>query len=191
MSVTQKRTPHWSLWTLQSPGRLSNVEHLVNILTNILMRDGKKTKAQNIVKQALTQACQKTGLSTESIVLSLSNQIRPLFGLRSLRLGGSSFQVPFLLPHSTGVAQGFRWLIEGAQRRQGKMKLPRKQALHYTSVHKERTDTHRLQKIANFANCLAVEIEESLQGQSFAITQRKERHKRALANRQYSHYARW
>lgn len=174
------------------------VAQLVSLFTNILMKDGKKAKAHNLLTHALAHICWKTGLSFQQIVHSLREQMSPLFGLRSLRVGGSTIQVPFLLPQHTADAQGFRWLLQGAQRRRGKLRVSRKPSLRIAAYGaKAHTGpsaypvVHKHQRTASFSDCLVAEMEETLSGQGFATAQRKDRHKRALANRQYSHYAHW
>ena len=226
MSITQKRTPEWSSVFSRSSSvpnfkargsygpkgpraREHTEEHrvsqLLDLFTNILMKDGKKTKAQALLRHALAHICWKTGLPLHQIVYGLRDQMSPLFGLRSLRVGGSTVQVPFLLPQHNADAQGFRWLLQGARRRQGKFRVSRRPSLALSSPHagagpsglqsfsarKGHKAVRPQQRVAGFTECLAAEIEDTLGGQGFAAAQRKERHKRALANRQYSHYARW
>lgn len=205
MSITQKRTPFWpSLFARVSVHKHKEqqkeeqrVSQLLEVFTNIMMKNGKKTKARSLIAHAFAVICWKTGLPVHHVLHSLRDQMTPLFGLRSLRVGGSSLQVPFLLPRHTADAQGFRWLLQGAQRRRGKLRVSRSPSLFFqkgNTQHASQTKTTPLrsqQRIAGFSECLIAEIEETLLGQGFAIAQRKERHKRALANRQYAHYARW
>lgn len=204
MAQTQKRTPAY-MPLLLFPLQTTLHEDYSAMLMQALMRDGKKTQAEKLFNGVSVQVSNNIQQPFHNVLLKVCQRVTPFFGIRSIRMGGSTLQVPFLLHPRTAYAQGIRWLLEGARRRQGKLQ----------TIHGFNKPTNRdLQTLvsafapqgvgastksfkgkrsltAGFAACLAAEIEDSFQGQGYANTQRRERHKRALTNRQYAHYARW
>lgn len=173
MGVQQKRTE-----SFQGNQTVSfhnqDVEHFLTHFTQLLMKSGKKSKAFKTLRVACDHLCQSTRESLAALCPQLLEQVTPSFGLRSVRIGGTNIQVPFLLHTKAAHTQGLRWIIEGAKKRHGKLRVQ-----------------SRPGQVADFSACLAAEMKDALQLQGFAVSQRRDRHKRALANRQYSHYARW
>ena len=199
MAITQKRTPTYTPSLLYTSEDTLHDEY-TRMLTQALMRDGKKTHTHKLLAQVSAQVSTKIQRPFHRVLEQVSQRVTPFFGIRSLRMGGSTLQVPFLLHPRTAYAQGIRWLIEGACRRQGKLQASNEyvypttrnlQGVVHTSHPFGKSILGKRSLTAGFAACLAAEIEEAFQGQGYASTQRRERHKRALANRQYAHYARW
>ena len=167
MVLTQKRTPQFLFGSFgQSPESVEALEFFMRLL----MRDGKKTKARTLVIKTWSLVQQQTQLPSDALFTTFREQAAPLFGIRTRRVGGAKIQVPYLLSPKTGFSQAIRWTLQGAHRR--KRRNNQKESFE-------------------FATRLALEIVESIQGQGFAVKQRKERHAQALANRHYTHYARW
>ncbi len=167
MVLTQKRTPQFLLGSFgQSPESVESLEFFIRLL----MRHGKKTKARTLAIKTWSLVQQQTQLPSDALFRAFREQTVPLFGMRTRRVGGTKIQVPFLLSPKTGFSQAIRWTLQGAHRR--KSRISRRESF-------------------GFATPLALEIIESIQGQGFAVKQRKERHAQALANRHYTQYARW
>ena len=210
MAQTQKRTPAY-MPSLLFPLQTTLHEDYSEMLTQALMRDGKKTQAEKLFNGVSVQVSNNIQQPFHNVLLKVCQRVTPFFGIRSIRMGGSTLQVPFLLHPRTAYAQGIRWLLEGARRRQGKLQTihgfnkPTNRDLQTLVSVFAPQGASALQSVgastksfkgkrsltAGFAACLAAEIEDAFQGQGYANTQRRERHKRALANRQYAHYARW
>ena len=210
MAQTQKRTPAYTS-SLLIPLQTTLHEDYSIMLTQALMRNGKKTQAERLFHGVSVQVSNNIQQPFHNVLLKVCQRVTPFFGIRSVRMGGSTLQVPFLLHPRTAYAQGIRWLLEGARRRQGKLQIihgftkPTNKDLQtlvsvstsngakspYGAGASTKSFKGKRSLTAGFAACLAAEIEDAFQGQGYANTQRKERHKRALANRQYAHYARW
>ena len=167
MILAQKRTPQFLLGMFgHSEESIDSIEFFIRLL----MRHGKKTKAQRLFIQTWSRVQRQSQLPLDILFRSFREQTTPLFGIRTRRVGGAKIQVPYLLPPKTGFSQGIRWTLLGAHRR-------KRRGTGKTNL--------------TFVSRLADEIQEAIEGQGFAVKQRKERHALALANRHYSHYARW
>ena len=132
-------------------------------LVNNLMRHGKKQKAERIVDAALVTATEgKVDLSKEQFLLQAVENVLPSVETRSVRLGGSGYQVPHPIDQTRSISLAVKWLVLHARRRS------------------ERGMSKRL----------ASELSLAHQNQGGAVRKRDEVHKSAEANRAYSH-RRW
>lgn len=129
---------------------------------NHLMRDGKKSKAEKILLGSLIKL-KKLGKDDpiEVIHLALEN-VKPLVEVRSVRIGGSSYQIPVPLAKNRQYSLGIRWIIESARNRNG----------------------------YKMSDKLFDEFLEASKNQGASVRRRLTLHKLADANRAYAHY-RW
>ena len=134
---------------------------LVSRFISILMVDGKKTVAENIIYNALDILKEKT--QEESPVKALNkavDNVRPRLEVKSRRVGGATYQVPLEVPSDRQMALAMRWLVDFADKRKG---IP-------------------------MGDALAAEIMDAYQGQGNAIRKRDDVHKMAQANKAFAHY---
>lgn len=135
---------------------------LVTKLTNLIMLDGKKGIAQNIMYGALDIVEEKRGGDpVEALEEALAN-IMPAVEVKARRVGGATYQVPIEIRPDRKQALGLRWLVQFSRRRG------------------ERTMEERLSN----------EILDALNNTGGAVRRKEEMHKMAEANRAFSHY-RW
>ena len=135
----------------------------ISRFVNMLMLDGKKWNAEQIVYGSLDIVVQKTQKSDAMEILTKAiDNVRPLLELKSRRVGGATYQIPVEVKGDRGASLALRWIRNAARGRKGK---PMKQRL-------------------------ADEILEAYNGQGTAVKKREEIHKMAEANRAFSHY-RW
>ncbi len=136
---------------------------LVSRFISILMVDGKKTIAENIIYNALDILKEKT--QEESPVKALSravDNVRPRLEVKSRRVGGATYQVPTDVTPSRGTSLAMRWIRDYARNKKGKpMEIK-----------------------------LAEELVSAYKSEGPAIKKRDETHKMAEANRAFSHL-RW
>ncbi len=129
---------------------------------NMIMKDGKKSVAENIVYGAL-DVIEGKGHSESLEVLSKAlENVQPRVEVKSRRVGGATYQVPVEVRPSRRLALSMRWLIEAARKRN------------------ERT----------MAAKLAGELMDAFEGRGAAAKKREDTHKMAEANKAFSHY-RW
>jgi small subunit ribosomal protein S7 len=136
---------------------------LVSRFISILMVDGKKTIAENIIYNALDILKEKT--QDESSVKALNkavDNVRPRLEVKSRRVGGATYQVPTDVTPARGTSLAMRWIRDYARNKKGKpMEIK-----------------------------LAEELVSAYKSEGPAIKKRDEVHKMAEANRAFSHL-RW
>ena len=136
---------------------------LVSRFISILMVDGKRTVAENIIYNALDILKEKT--QEESSVKALNkavDNVRPRLEVKSRRVGGATYQVPTDVTPARGMSLAMRWIRDYARNKKGKpMDIK-----------------------------LAEELVAAYKSEGPAIKKRDETHKMAEANRAFSHL-RW
>ena len=135
---------------------------LVSQVINRVMQDGKKSKAERIVYDALAILSERTGKEPVEALETSIKALTPVLEVRSRRVGGATYQVPVEVRTSRRQALGIRWIISAARDRN------------------ERTMTERL----------SAELLDASNNRGNAVKKREDTHKMAEANRAFSHY-RW
>jgi len=130
---------------------------------NMLMRDGKKSKAEAIVYGALTEIAdrKKTDAPLEVLEEALDN-VRPAVEVKSRRVGGATYQVPVEVRAVRRTTLAMRWVIDAA----------RKRGEH------------------SMAQRLAGELMDAVEFRGAAVKKREDTHRMAEANKAFSHF-RW
>jgi small subunit ribosomal protein S7 len=85
---------------------------LVQQVINKVMVDGKKSRAEGIVYQALEILARRTNQDPVPALEESIKQLTPVLEVRSRRVGGATYQVPVEVP--------VRWLVEFARARREK-----------------------------------------------------------------------
>ena len=129
---------------------------------NSLMKDGKKSAAENIGYGAFEIVEAKVKQDPITVFHTALDNIRPSVEVRSRRVGGATYQVPVEVRTDRQQALAIRWLIESARKRG------------------ENTMRERL----------SGELMDALNGRGQAVKKREDTHRMADANRAFSHY-RW
>ena len=135
---------------------------LVTQLVNKILKDGKKSTAQNIVYTALEQCRTKTGTDPVGTLEKALGNIRPDLEVRSRRVGGATYQVPVEVKPGRQTTLAMRWLVS------------------FSRARREKTMTERLMN----------EILDASNGLGASVKRREDTHKMAEANRAFAHY-RW
>ena len=136
---------------------------LVTRFISILMVDGKRTIAENIIYNALDILKEKTQEETSVKALTKAvDNVRPRLEVKSRRVGGATYQVPTDVTPARGMSLAMRWIRDYARNKKGKpMEIK-----------------------------LAEELVSAYKSEGPAIKKRDETHKMAEANRAFSHL-RW
>jgi len=129
---------------------------------NSVMRDGKKSVAENIVYGALDQVQAKTKSDPVQTFHEALANVMPQVEVRSRRVGGATYQVPVEVRAERRQALAIRWMLTAARGRN------------------ERTMVERL----------SGELLDAANGRGTAVKKREDTHRMAEANRAFSHY-RW
>ncbi|VFP79348.1 30S ribosomal protein S7 [Buchnera aphidicola] len=129
---------------------------------NILMVNGKKSIAEEIVYSALSTLSKKMNKKELDIFISALDNVKPLVEVKSRRVGGSTYQVPVEVRPVRRNALAMRWIVEAARKR---------------------TDKSMSIRLTN-------ELADAIENKGSAVRKREEVHKMADANKAFAHY-RW
>jgi len=133
-------------------------------LINYIMRDGKKTVAQNQVYKAF-EILSKKGEEPLKIFEKALQNVGPKVEVKARRVGGANYQVPVEVKTERRMSLALRWLIEAASKRSNK-------------------------EYHTFAEKLATEIWDATQNLGEAVRKRDTALKQAEANKAFSSF-RW
>ena len=123
---------------------------LIAKFINYVMRNGSKAVARKIVYEALSNAEKKIGKIGVEILDQVVRNAGPELELRSRRIGGANYQIPYPVKPERRITLALRWIIEGAKSKKGKPmneKLTQEliDAFNNTGVAvKKKIDTHRM-----------------------------------------------
>ncbi len=130
---------------------------------NIVMFDGKKSKSEKIVYDALEIASKKLKISKPiDLFRNALNNVKPGIEVRSRRVGGATYQVPVEVRNERAQALAIRWIVDASRKRNEKSMVDR----------------------------LAQELADAHENKGTSIKKREDTHKMAEANRAFAHY-RW
>lgn len=136
---------------------------LVQRLINKSMIDGKKLLAERAVYDALESAAKKLDSENplEVFEKALKN-VSPNFEVKSRRVGGANYQIPFPVAGHRQHHYAFTWLVQAARAKSG---MP-------------------------YSQRLATEIVDAYNETGSAFKKKEDTHKMAEANRAFAHFAR-
>ena len=135
---------------------------LVTKFINTLMREGKRSLAEQIFYKAIDVIGQRTNKEGVGIFQKAVDNVKPLLQVKSRRVGGANYQVPVEVSSERRQALAIRWLITYARERGEK----------------------------TMADKLASELIAASNNEGNAIKKREDTHKMAEANKAFAHF-RW
>ena len=135
---------------------------LVAKFINKLMQGGKKATAQNIFYTALDLLAKnlKKDNPLEALEEAVENA-SPLLEVKSRRVGGANYQVPYEVKGKRREALAIRWIIGAAKKKKGRA----------------------------MAEKLAQELADAFNNTGDAIRKKDETHRIAESNRAFAHFA--
>ncbi len=136
---------------------------LVQRLINKSLLNGKKLLAERQVYSALEIAAKKLKSEEPLAVFEQAlKNISPNYEVKSRRVGGANYQIPFPVQGHRQLHYAFSWLVQSARDRNG---MP-------------------------YDQCLAAEIVDAYNQAGAAFKKKEDTHKMAEANRAFAHFAR-
>ena len=129
---------------------------------NKIMLDGKKSTAEHIVYDALTQVEEQAHRPAIDVFDQALRNATPAVEVKPRRVGGATYQVPVDIRAERRSSLAMRWLVRSARARRG-----------HTMAEK-----------------LAGELLDASAGQGATVKRREDTHRMAEANRAFVHY-RW
>jgi small subunit ribosomal protein S7 len=140
---------------------------LINKLINNIMRDGKKTVAQNQVYGAMDIISKDPSAQGADGALSLFEKavqnVGPKTEIKARRVGGASYQIPIEVRGDRRTALALRWIIEASRAKSNK-------------------------EFHTFSEKLADEILLASTNEGAAVKKRDNVHRMAEANKAFSHF---
>lgn len=137
---------------------------------NCIMYDGKKSRAQRVMYDALKKIDERLERSTAedkpenglTVFHMAVENVKPFVEVRSKRIGGANYQVPIQVNKKRQQSLAFRWLIQASRSDKGRPMAER----------------------------LAEELIMAAKGEGKAMSTRDQTHRMAEANKAFSHFAR-
>jgi small subunit ribosomal protein S7 len=134
--------------------------YMVSILVSRLIKDGKKTLAQNIVCDALDIIAYKTESDPIEVFEQAVKNVTPLVEVKARRFGGATYQVPMEVTSFRGTNLALRWIVKASRSRTGK----------------------------TIALKLAAELMDASKNSGDAMRKKQDTHKMAEANKAFAHF---
>ena len=134
--------------------------YLVSLLISRILKSGKKTLAQNIVKGAFEIIKDKTNEDPLIIFEKAIKNASPIVEVKARRVGGSTYQVPVEVNSFRATNLALRWIIRYADQRVGR----------------------------SMAIKLANEIIDTANDIGNTIKKKEETHRMAEANKAFAHF---
>jgi small subunit ribosomal protein S7 len=141
----------------------SYTDTLQQKVVNALMKDGKKSVAQKVMKDTFNELFrmgEKDPIKTFEIAL---RNAAPTMNIRPKRIGGAVYQIPIEVPPRRQQSLSIRWILEGARSRKGRPMYRR----------------------------LAQELVEAANESGHAVTKKNEAHRMAQSNKAFAHLAKY
>ena len=134
---------------------------LVSRLINQVLREGKKSIAERIVYNAMKRVEEKMKKPALEVVEQAIENAAPQLELRSKRVGGANYQVPYEVLPDRRITLALRWIVSSARGQKGKdMEIK-----------------------------LADEIVNSINNTGMAVKKKQDMHRMAEANKAFAHFA--
>jgi small subunit ribosomal protein S7 len=146
-----------------TPDKIYN-NKLVAKFINSMMKDGKKTIAENLFYDAIKKIEEKEKDPIALFERALQN-VGPRQEIKPRRVGGASYQIPIEVRGDRKISLAIRWIILAAKGRSNK------------EYHK-------------FSEKLAAELLDAVENKGEAVKKRDTAHRMAEANKAFSHF-RW
>ncbi|MFG0305453.1 MAG: 30S ribosomal protein S7 [Phycisphaerales bacterium JB040] len=137
--------------------------------TNCIMRDGKKTRAERVIYNALDAIDERLAKyegddkpeNALAVFHAAVENVKPYVEVRSKRIGGANYQVPIQVNRKRQQSLSFRWIIQAARSDKGR-------PMHLR---------------------LCDELWNAARGEGKAMTTRDQTHRMAEANKAFAHFA--
>ena len=138
-------------------------DKVLSKFVNVIMVDGKKSLAENVVYKALDIATEKLKSKSQiDVFRNALNNVKPGIEVRSRRVGGATYQVPVEIRSERAQALAIRWIVDASKGRNEKSIIDR----------------------------LANEFIDAHEKKGISVKKKEDTHKMAEANKAFAHF-RW
>lgn len=132
-------------------------------MVNCIMKNGKKTVARSILKDAFDEMNRKGDKDPLGTFEKAIQKSTPTMEVRPRRVGGAIYQIPVEVNQKRQGSLPIRWILAGARTKKGQPMFKR----------------------------LATELMDSAAEQGYAFNKKEDVHKMAQANKAFAHLARY
>lgn len=129
---------------------------------NTINKAGKKSIAEKIIKNCLKTIKKSKDENPLKIIEKAIENVKPYVELKSIRIAGTTHQVPVEIFPERRNAMAIKWIVESARKKTGR----------------------------TFIENLSKEIIDAYKNQGNSVRKKEDLHKRAESNRASSHF-RW
>ena len=129
---------------------------------NYIMERGKKTIAQNVFYDAMEIIAKETKQEPVAVFELAMKNVSPQLEIRTKRVGGANYQIPFPVRGDRKFALASRWILGAARDKKGK----------------------------RMAEKLAEELVAASKNEGTAVRKREDVQRMAEANKAFAHFAR-
>lgn len=132
-------------------------------LVNCIMKNGKKTVAQRILRDTFVEMNRRGDKDVLKTFEKALENATPTMEVKPKRIGGGVYQIPIEVTPKRQASLSTRWILTGARKKKGQPMYKR----------------------------LASELMDCASEMGFAYTKKVEAHKAAQANKAFAHLARY
>ncbi len=136
---------------------------IVSKFINYMMQGGKKARSRNIVYGAFSQIEEETDTDALDVFTQAVEEVGPRMEVRSRRIGGATYQVPYEVDQRRRLQLSLRWIKGAAESSRSGEPME---------------------------DALAREIITAANGEGSAVQRKEQAHKMAEANKAFAHFAR-
>jgi len=139
--VTKKKFPN--------PDCIYN-SYFVTILISRILKNGKRTLAQNIVDDTFNVIKYRSNSNPIEVLENAVKNVTPIIEVKARRFGGATYQVPMEVNGFRGSNLAIKWILNGAKKRPGKtmaIKLANElidASNNLGEANKKKQETHRM-----------------------------------------------
>ncbi len=149
--------------TIKYTNQFSFTDPLQQKFVNCIMKRGKKTIAQRILRETFDDLARRGEKDPLKVFETAFQNATPTMEVRPKRIGGAVYQIPIEVTPRRQQSLSIRWILEGARSRKGLPMFRR----------------------------LAAEIIDASQDTGIAVNKKKDAHKMAQANKAFAHLAKY
>jgi small subunit ribosomal protein S7 len=135
-------------------------KEIINKLTNLIMRNGKKSVASKILRNSLIKVASQLDITQEQALKKCLSNIKPLIDARSKKVGRTSYIIPYAVTEEQSIKLALKILVISARER------------------KERS----------FVDKLVNEFIDAINNRGNSVKKRNEIHKLAEANKSFAFF---
>ena len=93
---------------------------VITKLISMVMYDGKKSIAENIVYETIENLGQPDPKEARKYFEDAIRNVMPQMEVKTRRVGGANYQIPMPVKHDRAETLALRWLIDSARSKKGK-----------------------------------------------------------------------